>query len=106
MTCWDFVLKPLAVLRLEAPPNALWLHIVLTFFLIKFSFLLSGSVLVLLVFRDQVVHVAFSFGKFHLIHAFASIPMEECPSTEHGCEVFRHTLEHLLNCSGIASERD
>jgi len=30
--------------------------------------------------------------------------MEECLSSEHGCELFTNSLEHFLNGSGVAEE--
>ncbi|KAF3844547.1 hypothetical protein F7725_007710 [Dissostichus mawsoni] len=41
-------------------------------FIFKLALLLSGGVLVLLVLRHQVVHVALSLCELHLIHALAS----------------------------------
>ena len=35
------------------------------------------SVLILLVLRDQVVHIGLRLGELHLVHAFASVPVEE-----------------------------
>merc|ERR1712048_863412 len=54
------------------------------FFFIKFTIFLSGSILILLVFRDQIVHVRFSFSEFHLIHTFTSVPVKKGFSSEHG----------------------
>jgi len=45
------------------------------FFFVVFVFFFSGSVLILLIFRDQVVHVGFGFSEFHLVHSFTSVPM-------------------------------
>merc|ERR1712003_573088 len=45
------------------------LSILFSFLLVEFSLLLGGSVLVLLVLRDKVVHVALSFSVLHLVHA-------------------------------------
>jgi len=58
--------------------------------LVDFGFLLfvelgvfvSGGLLVLLIFADQVVHVALGLGEFHLVHALASVPMQESLATE------------------------
>ena len=38
-----------------------------------------------------------NLSKFHLIHALSSIPMEKSLTTEHGCELLRHTLEQFLS---------
>merc|ERR1712187_865439 len=81
----------------QAMATASRLHVVLPFLLIEFTLLFSGGVLVLLILRDQVIHVAFRFGKLHLVHSLTCVPMEECLTTEHRREVFSHTLEHLLD---------
>merc|ERR1719313_2016005 len=82
--------------------SSLAVHVVLTFLLIKFSLFLGCGILVLLVLTDQIVHVTFCFGKFHFVHTFTCVPMQECLASEHSCEVLSHTLEHLLNGGGIA----
>jgi len=71
---------------------------------VVFALLLGRSVLVLLVFRDEVIHVGFSFGELHLIHAFTGVPMKESFAAEHGSELLRDALEHLLNSGGVADE--
>ena len=50
------------------------LHVVFTFLLIELTFLLSGGVLVLLVLRDEIVHVGLGLGELHLVHAFTGVP--------------------------------
>merc|ERR1719253_942218 len=80
------------------------LSIVLTLFLIELALLLSGGILVLLVLRDQVVHVGLSLGELHLVHALSSVPVEEGLAAEHGCEVLSHALEHLLDGSRISGK--
>ena len=44
--------------------------------------------LVLLILGDEVVHVGLGLGEFHLVHAFACVPMEESLPPEHGGELF------------------
>merc|ERR1712087_760889 len=80
------------------------LHVVLTLLLVELPLLLCCRILVLLVLGDKVIHVAFSLRKLHLVHALACVPMEEGLAAEHGREVLRHALEHLLDCCGIASK--
>jgi len=72
-------------------------------FLIHFFFFSSG-ILVLLIFRDQIVHVRFSFSEFHLVHTFTGVPMEESLSSEHSSELFSNSLEHFLDSSGVTDE--
>jgi hypothetical protein len=68
-----------------------------SFLLLELAFLLSGGILVLLILRNEVVHVGFGFSEFHLVHTFTSVPMEESLSAEHSGELFTNTLEHLLD---------
>merc|ERR1712046_560417 len=72
-----------------------WLHVIFAFLFIKFALLLSSGILVLLVLRNKVVHVTFCFCELHLVHALTGVPMQECLTTEHRCEKFCHTFEHL-----------
>ena len=73
-------------------------------FLLKFSFLVSCCILVLLVLGHQVVHVGFGLGEFHLVHTLSSVPMEESLTTEHSGELLRDTLEQFLDGSAVADE--
>merc|ERR1719375_1966597 len=89
--CKDFV-SQLASLQVtqkaetcNASAHSLAIHVIFTFFF-------SGGILVLLVFADQVIHVAFSLGEFHFVHALSCIPMQECLAAEHGCEILSDTL--------------
>merc|ERR550537_2156744 len=88
----------------NASAHSLSLHVIFTLFLIKFTFFFCGCILVLLVFADQVIHIAFSLGELHFVHALSCIPMQECLAAEHGCEILSDTLEHLLDCCGIPQE--
>merc|ERR1712127_338305 len=54
--------------------NSLRLHIILTLLFIKLALLLSGCVLVLLVFGDKIVHVALSLSELHLVHTLSGVP--------------------------------
>jgi len=58
----------------------------------------------LLIFRDEIVHVGFGFGEFHLVHTLTSVPMQEGLSSEHSSELFTDSLEHLLDGSGVTNE--
>jgi hypothetical protein len=60
--------------------------------------------LILLILRDEIVHVGFGFSELHLVHTLTGIPMEECLSSEHGSELFAYTLEHFLDGSGVTEE--
>merc|ERR1719186_676266 len=73
-------------------------------FLVELALLLGGGVLVLLVLGHQVVHVRLGLGELHLVHAFSGVPMQESLSPEHGGELFRDSLEELLNGGGVADE--
>merc|ERR1719272_2924437 len=70
-------------------------------FLVHLLFVLSGSILVLLVLRDEIVHVGLSLSELHLVHALAGVPMEERLSAEHSGELLADSLEHLLDGGGV-----
>ena len=95
--------------KLEHVESGLRIHrvstgssIIFTLFLIKLTLLFSSGILVLLVLRDQIVHVGLGLSELHLIHTLTSVPVQESLSAEHGSEVLCHPLEHLLNRSGVA----
>ncbi|GBE59143.1 hypothetical protein BOVATA_006360 [Babesia ovata] len=67
---------------------------------------LNGGLLVLLVLADQVVHVGLRLRELHLVHALAGVPVKERLAPEHGGELLRHPLEHVLDGGGVADERD
>jgi hypothetical protein len=73
-------------------------------FVFHLLFVLGGGVLVLLVLRDEIVHVGLSFSEFHLIHTLTGVPMEEGLSSEHGGELLSDTFEHLLNGGRVSEE--
>jgi hypothetical protein len=62
--------------------------------------------LILLIFRDQIVHVGFGFSEFHFVHTFTSVPVEESFSSEHSSELFSDSLEHFLDSGGVTQESD
>jgi hypothetical protein len=68
------------------------------------TLLIRGGILVLLVLRHKVVHVALSLGELHLIHALTRVPMQESLPPEHSSELLAHTAEHLLDGGGVADE--
>merc|ERR550519_1499781 len=57
---------------------------------------LHGSLLVLLVLGNQVVHVGLRLGELHLVHALAGVPVEERLPPEHRRELLGDALEELL----------
>merc|ERR1712113_656294 len=72
--------------------------------LVHLFFVLSGGVLVLLVLRNEIVHVGFGFGELHLVHTLTGVPVEEGLSAEHGGELLTDSLEHLLDGGGVSEE--
>lgn len=64
----------------------------------------DGSLLVLLVLGDQVVHVGLSLSELHLVHTLTSVPMQESLAPEHGSELVTDTLEELLDGGGVTDE--
>merc|ERR1712072_1159729 len=73
------------------------LHIVLTFLFIELTLLFGSRVLILLVLRDQIIHVALGFCKLHFVHPFPGVPVKESLAAEHCRKVFSNALEHLLD---------
>ena len=62
------------------------------------------SVLVLLIFRDQIVHVGLCLGEFHLVHTLTSVPMQESLASEHGSELIADTLEKFLDRGRVSDK--
>ncbi|KFP05077.1 hypothetical protein N300_07987, partial [Calypte anna] len=52
----------------------------------------------------QVVHVALSLCELHLVHALASVPVQESLSAEHGGELLGNAFEQLLDGGAVANE--
>jgi hypothetical protein len=59
--------------------------VLLAALLLVLALLLRRGVLVLLVLRDQVVHVRLGLGELHLVHALARVPVEERLAGRVGC---------------------
>merc|ERR1719154_523377 len=72
--------------------------------LFKLAIVINSSLLVLLVFRDEIVHVGFSFSELHFVHTFTSVPMQESLSPEHSSELFRNALEQFLDSGGVSNK--
>ena len=60
--------------------------------------------LVLLVLRDEVVHVGLRLGELHLVHTLTSVPVEESFSPEHSSELLGDPLKELLDGGGVTDE--
>ena len=75
-----------------------------TLLLVELSLLLGGGVLVLLVLGHQVVHIGLGLSELHLVHTLASVPVKESLAPEHSGELFRDTLEQLLDGGAVANE--
>jgi len=71
---------------------------------LKVFVIVNCSLLVLLVFGNQIVHVGFGFSELHFVHALASVPMQESLPSEHSGELFGDALEQLLDGGGVADE--
>ena len=52
--------------------------------------------LVLLVLGDQVVHVGLGLRELHLVHALASVPVQERLAAEHGCTCNTDNIERCV----------
>jgi len=75
-------------------------------FLVHLFLVFGGGVLVLLVLRNEIVHVGLSLSELHLVHTLTGVPMEESLSAEHSGELLSDTLEHLLDSGGVSEEGD
>merc|ERR1711881_427763 len=75
-------------------------------FVLHLLLVLSGGILVLLVLRDEIVHVGLSLSELHLVHALTGVPVEEGLAAEHSGELLANALEHLLDGSGVSEEGD
>ncbi len=64
----------------------------------------SFTYLVLLILRNEVVHVRLRLCELHLVHALARVPVEEGLAPEHGRELLRDALEDLLDGRRVADE--
>lgn len=64
----------------------------------------DGGFLVLLVFRNQIVHVGLSLSELHLVHTLSSVPMQESLAPEHSSELITDTLEELLDGGRVTNE--
>mmetsp|Transcript_82163 Transcript_82163/g.249227 ORF Transcript_82163/g.249227 Transcript_82163/m.249227 type:complete len:265 (+) Transcript_82163:148-942(+) len=80
------------------------LKVVLTLLLIKLPLLFCSRILILLVLRDQVVHVALGLCELHLVHSLAGVPVQESLASEHRREILSHTFEHLLDRSRVSGK--
>merc|ERR1711998_346460 len=74
--------------------------------LVHLLLVLSGGILVLLVLRDEIVHVGLGLSELHLVHTLTGVPVEEGLAAEHGSELLTNSLEHLLDGSGVTEEGD
>ena len=81
--------------------NLLFNILVLEIFIV---IIINRGFLVLLVLGHQVVHVGLGLGELHLVHALASVPVEESLPPEHGGELLGDSLEELLDGRGVADE--
>merc|ERR1712190_154630 len=80
------------------------LHVIFALLLVKLTLLLRGCILVLLVLRDKIVHIALSLSELHLIHALSSVPVQERLAAEHGGEVLCDAFEHFLDRRRVPGE--
>ena len=78
----------------------------ISFFVFDFTVVVDGGVLVLLVLRDEIVHVGLGFSEFHLVHTLTGVPVEEGLAAEHGGELLGDALEHFLDAGVVTDEGD
>ena len=80
--------------------GSLHLHLIL----ISSVTVIAVGILVLLVFRYEVVHIGLSLGELHLVHAFLCVPVKPSFAPVHRCELLSDSFEGFLDCSGVAHE--
>merc|ERR1719482_2361431 len=80
------------------------LVLVVFFLLLELLVIVNGSLLVLLVLRDKIVHVGLSLGEFHFVHTLTCVPVEESLSPEHSGELLAYSLEQLLDGGRVTDE--
>merc|ERR1719419_1453546 len=80
------------------------LFLVIGTILILKVIIIGGGILILLVLRYEIVHIALSLSELHLVHSLSSVPVEECFTAEHCRKLLRHSFEHILNGGGVADE--
>ena len=51
--------------------------VIFALLLVEFTLLFSSSILVLLVLRDQIIHVGLGLSELHLIHTLTGVPVQE-----------------------------
>ncbi|KAH0470068.1 hypothetical protein IEQ34_001626 [Dendrobium chrysotoxum] len=74
------------------------LLVIFFFFLfIILTLIISCSILILLVFRHQIIHITLCLSELHFIHAFAGVPVQKRLPAKHRRELLAHTTKHLLN---------
>merc|ERR550532_2746782 len=66
--------------------------------------LFDSCILVLLVLRDEVVHVGLGLSELHLVHALPSVPVEESLPPEHGGELLGDSLENFLDGGRVSDK--
>jgi len=79
-------------------------NLCLLFLLIKFALVLGGGILVLLVFRNEIVHVGLGLSELHLVHTLTSVPVQESLSPEHSGKLLTDSLEELLDGGRVTNE--
>merc|ERR1712184_144054 len=81
-----------------------YLIFVFLLLVLELPVVVGGGLLVLLVLGHQVVHVGLGLCELHLVHALASVPVEESLPPEHGGELLTNPLEQLLDGGGVTDE--
>merc|ERR550539_586121 len=72
--------------------------------IIVLIFQINNCILLILIFSNQITNILISLLKFHLIHSFALIPMQECLSLIHFSKLCTNSLKDTLYCSRIGNK--
>merc|ERR1711994_530764 len=68
---------------------------------IVFFIQINDSILFILILSDQITDILVSLLKFHFIHTFALIPMQESLSFVHFCKLCADSLEDSFDRSRV-----
>jgi hypothetical protein len=90
--------------RVESSRGSLLLSLERSLLVVLLLSIGDGSLLVLLVLGNQIVHVGLGLSELHLVHTLTSVPMQESLAPEHGSELVTDTLEELLDGGRVTNE--
>ena len=96
-----FFASPWSIFKHINKLNPLTSFFQLFFLLVILIFIHSCCVLILLILRNKIIHIWFSFGELHFIHALTCVPMKEGFSPEKSRKLHSNHLKTILNCRRV-----